>query len=97
MALQGPAICEMSWESQPSGFRWKAVSANWAPRHQGREVNVLERPRGQCGERAEEALEMFKCHDAWFPPDHQSTYPAPVLSVHPLPILTPHALPKNTS
>lgn len=49
MALQGPAICEMSWESQPSGFCCKAVPSNWAPPHQGCGVNIPKRPRAKCG------------------------------------------------
>lgn len=97
MALQGPVICEMSWESQPSGFCCKAVSANWARPRQGCGVNVPKRPRAKRGKGAEEALEMFKCHHARFPPAHLSMYPALMLSVHPLPILTPYTLPKNTS
>lgn len=97
MALQGPAICEMSWETQPSGFHCKAVSANWAPPHQSCRVNVPKRSRAKCGEGAEETLEMFKCHDAWFPPAHQSTHPALVLSLYTLPILTPYTLPKKSS
>lgn len=88
MALQGPAVGEMSWESQPSGFHCKAVSANWAPPHQGCRMNVPKRPRAKCGEGAEEALEMFECHHAWSPPAHQSMYSALMLSRHPLPILT---------